>query len=699
MADEKIYTNIGHVTAYAYAKSKGYTGSEDQFATDQANFAANAQQVRGDKESVEATVETFGNTTVPAAVQTVTAEGTRQVGIVGTAGDTQVARVQGEGTTQVGVVQTEGTTQKNAVQAKGNEVIASIPSDYTELTEEVNDLKSAVNQKVSKPTVNPNGTNGQLLRTNGDGTTTWVDEGLPTDEQTEQAVSSWLAAHPEATTTVQDGSLTKVKFADEVSSKYVLIPDAYTGTDSQKIQACLNALSTTGGTIVINRTYTLTDNLTCSLDTSTNKRIAFVGLGKEAKIACSSYGFVGTTDDRTGGLWFYNIEFTGTATLFDCSKLIRMRFMQCYFSGFDKVFESGSDNASQILQSIYVDQCYFRNILTAVFYNPTNAVFDIHVTNCTMEAGGTFFISNGSDYIACLVVENCCFEGIAKILKTSATQNIFQCVFNGNHFEQNTEYFDISNCGYIANMSICNNFFGENNKKALIKLPSAVNMVNTTGALTVTGNTLADRTAQAYLFGLPSTPVKGNYKAIKHENNRLDYLTDSNSYNAYLPYKTFRKLELTYTGANFDAFVTAMATDLMANQPVSSENYEVLWSGNNWYSVTFTKISDTAAYIYIFNGTTAYIIQFVSGSITRKNEIPFVSALSNYMPVGTASDADQAKTTGVYAIGTALYLVMRLDSGFISQLRFKYNTDYIEYRSCIGGTWQNWYRLTGTAVT
>lgn len=135
MADEKIYTNIGHATAYAYAKSKGYTGTEDQFATDQANFAANAQQVREDKESVETTVATFGNTTVPAAVQTVTAEGTRQVGIVGTAGDTQVARVQAE-----------GTTQKNAVKAKGEEVIASIPSDYTELTEEVEDLKSSLSQ-------------------------------------------------------------------------------------------------------------------------------------------------------------------------------------------------------------------------------------------------------------------------------------------------------------------------------------------------------------------------------------------------------------------------------------------------------------------------------------------------------------------------------------------------------------------------
>ena len=38
--------------------------------------------------------------------------------------------------------------------------------------------------KVSKPIASPNGTNGQLLRTLGDGTTEWVNAGLPTDAQT-----------------------------------------------------------------------------------------------------------------------------------------------------------------------------------------------------------------------------------------------------------------------------------------------------------------------------------------------------------------------------------------------------------------------------------------------------------------------------------------------------------------------------------
>lgn len=55
------------------------------------------------------------------------------------------------------------------------------------------------------------GTSGQLLRTNGDGTTQWVSQGLPTDAQTAEAVTAWLNVHPEATTTVQDGSITEAK--------------------------------------------------------------------------------------------------------------------------------------------------------------------------------------------------------------------------------------------------------------------------------------------------------------------------------------------------------------------------------------------------------------------------------------------------------------------------------------------------------
>lgn len=60
----------------------------------------------------------------------------------------QLALVTAEGTRQVGLITAEGTTQKNAVIAKGQEVIESIPEDYSDLTSDVEDLKSSIDTVV-----------------------------------------------------------------------------------------------------------------------------------------------------------------------------------------------------------------------------------------------------------------------------------------------------------------------------------------------------------------------------------------------------------------------------------------------------------------------------------------------------------------------------------------------------------------------
>lgn len=75
----------------------------------------------------------------------------------------------------------------------------------------VSEMAVSIQDKVAKPQESPNGINGQLLKTNGDGTTTWVNPAKPSDEQIGNAVSEWLGDHPEATTTVADGSITAEK--------------------------------------------------------------------------------------------------------------------------------------------------------------------------------------------------------------------------------------------------------------------------------------------------------------------------------------------------------------------------------------------------------------------------------------------------------------------------------------------------------
>lgn len=61
--------------------------------------------------------------------------------------DDAVANVADEGTTQVGLVTEEGTTQVGLVNAKGQEVIESIPSDYSELSADVSELKADLPNK------------------------------------------------------------------------------------------------------------------------------------------------------------------------------------------------------------------------------------------------------------------------------------------------------------------------------------------------------------------------------------------------------------------------------------------------------------------------------------------------------------------------------------------------------------------------
>ena len=77
-------------------------------------------------------------------VDAVEAAGSTQVGNVNNAGTTQVGNVNNAGSTQVGNVNTAGAAQVQAVEDKGEEVLESIPSDYTELTEDVNNLGTAI---------------------------------------------------------------------------------------------------------------------------------------------------------------------------------------------------------------------------------------------------------------------------------------------------------------------------------------------------------------------------------------------------------------------------------------------------------------------------------------------------------------------------------------------------------------------------
>lgn len=88
--------------------------------------------------------------------------------------------------------------------------------------------------KVPKPFIE--GQSGQLLSTNGDGTTTWITPSPASDEQIGTAVSDWLDDHPDATTTVQDGSITIDKLSPE------LIDTIETSSEARDASILINSI-------------------------------------------------------------------------------------------------------------------------------------------------------------------------------------------------------------------------------------------------------------------------------------------------------------------------------------------------------------------------------------------------------------------------------------------------------------------------
>ncbi len=121
MSDTReVKYDAGIVTAYGAAVKGGYTGTYEEFCEEQAGFADNAQQVAADRAAMEALVPD-----VTAALEAAEAEITQAV-----------------------------TDASQTMENKAAETIASIPSDYTALSNEVTDLKSDLKSIVATNLLN-----------------------------------------------------------------------------------------------------------------------------------------------------------------------------------------------------------------------------------------------------------------------------------------------------------------------------------------------------------------------------------------------------------------------------------------------------------------------------------------------------------------------------------------------------------------
>ena len=261
------------------------------------------------------------------------------------------------------------------------------------------------------------------------------------------------------------------QLSEQIADMNVLNPDSFNGTDSEKLQACYDALATTGGVISINRTYTLTDNIKIKHDSGSSNQIITRGTGKVSGIEFGNYFFTGydETTKGYGGLVFEHLRLNGASIGFDCNHLIRLIFNACVIRNFTNLAY-----ADDYIQTVYLNDCAIRYSLGATIKtanNTSSKCYDVRIRGCLAEWGVSLF--DTPNVYGCSIVQNC-IEGFTDT-PIIVRKYLHMLDISSNYFELNGNgvSVDLSNIGEVSTGNISNNSFIENEtgRKGSILLP------------------------------------------------------------------------------------------------------------------------------------------------------------------------------------------------------------------------------------
>ena len=192
----------------------------------------------------------------------------------------------------------------------------AVGDKFKEAKAETDSLKEDLDNYIHKPNLEdddkfPRAKNGSVE---------WVEQGLPTDEQTSSAINSWLNAHPDATTTVQDGAITENKinanFLHYIKNGY-FTPEMFgaigngIADDTESVQKCLDFKKNNGYNVFLSGKYKITNPLIItgySINIFGNGQILYDGIDFAIKIhgCVNSNITLNRIDAPNGrGIYFY----------------------------------------------------------------------------------------------------------------------------------------------------------------------------------------------------------------------------------------------------------------------------------------------------------------------------------------------------------------------------------------------------------
>lgn len=273
----------------------------------------------------------------------------------------------------VGVdVAAERTTAEQIalLEQKGQEVLGNLPDDYEELASDVEQLKTTVTsntgritdiegQKINKPSTNPNGTSGQILRSNGDGSTTWSE--AATAEEVVSATTAWLNEHVSGGSTIAvDDSLSVTGAAADAKKTGDEISDLKSALQADETFLGLNINKTSlwsAGTISSSTGATASASNNDKIRTGyIDRKIAFVE--PESGYYVCIYAYDSNNNDSYVGCWdgtMYKTSIQRKYVRMNINKIPLSYKVRLVFSKSDNTSIS-TDDSSHLIVSVFTDE-------------------------------------------------------------------------------------------------------------------------------------------------------------------------------------------------------------------------------------------------------------------------------------------------------------------------------------------------------